>query len=200
VSPAGSCECGWLSGSWNIRPHNRWWHPRFADGLPLPKAVQAQGPYLVVPANGASPEGKVAYTMARIAQRAGGYDFASFPRHGRGGSDWVQYRLTAYLRVVASVVVAYCSVLYVSEWARFQDMGDKWTVVERYTGERQPVVNLIFVCKNWRRRGVATELVGRVAADSGLAAKDVVWGLPFSDDGMKLMQAITHEGSTFLGY
>ncbi len=188
------CPCGWRSGyedryhrTLHAREHLDW-----ALGIPAP----APAPIDVV--NGASwlPERKAAYRLAVLFQREQGYDFPLLPHP----TVWKGYRRQprAYLAIQDSLAIALAIVGDASRWG--WDVPDPQGYVHfDQCGPCRAIVG-IFVCGNYRRRGVARRLVKTVAQMEGVAPADLAWLVPLSDAGHRLARAIAGDRLRLCGH
>lgn len=182
----GTCLCGWdepyRSPQWHRARHAEW-----AGGIRMPGGIAAgDGGILRVPAGKPSKLRAVAYRMARLFQREGGYDFASFDYpavHPWRSHDWRTYRTTAYLYVADGRAIGYC-VVRMRSWSWPYDLCDRR--LPQMSTRREglwPSVDVAFVCRDYRRQGIARRLIEAVASDHGTEPGGLAYGFPFTDAG-----------------
>jgi len=134
--------------------------------------------------------------MASVARRAGRYDFPSF---GVSREEWKKYRLTAYLAIESGFAIGYASVIHVTKWQAWEWDKETPNEIGRFEGALRPTVNMIFVCKAWRRKGIATKIVRRVASDASLDVGEIPWGPPFTEAGKALAVSLRTDGILLVG-
>ena len=54
--------------------------------------------------------------------------------------------------------------------------------------EARALVDLVFVCPDSRRQGIATSLVRAMAEDRGFPANELLWRPPFGVEGLGLVK------------
>jgi hypothetical protein len=186
-----SCPCGWHNeSSQHERQHVAW-----SVGILIPARTEFVTPIAVVDTMAPKAWRSLAYACARIAQRDGRYDFASFespqevPRPHE--KDLRVYLLATKIRVIGYLSVT-TSTLNAS-WD-FQP----GTSLIANDSEPRAQIGLIFVAKEWRRHAVAATLVRALAADTGVGVQDLAWALPFTAAGEALARSLS-PGKVWIG-
>lgn len=201
---APTCECGWSEGDSriNAKAHELYYHPRFEYGVPISSKLLGDDQIIVAPGCEYGPGARLAYSMARMAQREGGYLTTSFPFPSPEmpiSPEWLEYRVMAYVATAESRAVAYASVAYVIEGAMCRPVGDGFETVHEFVTDPLPSISLIFTCKAWRRKGIAARLVHRIAADMGIQPAQVLWSPPLTQDGTALAKTFRTDGLVLIG-
>jgi hypothetical protein len=181
------CPCGWRENRASSRQRHANAHLAWAMGAPIPASLPwPAGSVAVVHTTSPIAQRRVAYQLARSAQRAGGYDFASFPAPiGRGYLDEEHTRALLYR--VGEAAVGYVALADMPTFNR-------WDFVPRELppgADRQirPAVMLAWTAFHWRRRGIAGALVRAAAEHAGVATDGLSWATPFTDDGRALARS-----------
>jgi hypothetical protein len=117
------------------------------------------------------PQRRVAHRLARIARRQAGWDFPTFP-HPETPSYFAQ---DASL-VLAAIKLDDCYAV-----------GYAVSILEGL----EVVVTEVFVCADYRRRGVASELVHALADHYEMPITEVAYGGPFTAAGWTLAKALS---------
>ena len=191
------CSCGTtLSESPSVgekvrhaRRHKQW-----AQGIPLPPRLPDPGDVLIVPGNARVSLRMLAYRMARVSQRAGGHLFVSFQYPTRRAADWEQWGVKAYLAVRERTMVGYLVSRLKWSWTDF-DLATPEVLFDTSPHlERKAAVDMVFVCANFRRQGIATSLVRAMAADHGVTPRELVWQTPFNPEGLALVRSFSPDG------
>jgi len=178
------CPCGWGGDD---KRHDRQ-HVRWSAGIPIPSRLIFVRPIAVIDVMAPMAWRKLAYECARIAQRDGRYDFSSFPSPSEEPEP-SNVNLRAVLLATWSRVIGYLSVVDSIRNASW-DFNPSSTL--SYGDDTlRPQVNLIFVAKEWRRRGVATALVRAMAADAKTEVAEISWSQPFSTAGQALAKSLS---------
>jgi GNAT superfamily N-acetyltransferase len=116
------------------------------------------------------------------------YDFPPLPFPGRRGSRWTD-EPTAYLAIWADRAIAVV-VLHTVQRYGYYDRPDERGYV--HLDEPGPVrgVGAVFVCGDYRRRGIGGRLVRAACAAESYPLETVPWAMPFSPAGAALAQAL----------
>jgi len=187
------CSCGADSTSWaaHAKQHMRW-----ARGVPvapaadLARVCQATGldSLLPVPQSASAPLRRLAYDVGLLFRRENRYDFPPLPWPGRGGMAWTDDP-TAYLAVWEDRAIALV-VLHTVERFGLHDRPDEKGYIQ--LDQPGPVrgVAAVFVCADYRRRGIASRLVRAACAAEDHALEDLAWSLPFSPGGAALARTL----------
>lgn len=188
VDDRSGCPCG--SYSVDERKHESG-HLRWSLGVRVPTAVVwPHGlPIAVITEDAPAAWQNLAHEAAVVAQRHGGYDFASFPRYRKRHRWEPRERETrAYLYHVDGRVVGFLSSMddpVIGHW----DLATDKTA----NSEQHPVVpsvGVLFVAQRWRRHGIATALVRAVAADRSVLVEELPWFTPLTKDGRALARTL----------
>lgn len=188
-----ACPCGTGDGYWgglagaNARHAN--WHIQWDRGIPLPSTVFWWDSLAIVTGESSRPEREVAYKLGRLFQRENHYDFpmAPDPRTWRG--DLSEVLVAVYHHRAIGGLFTYPT-MRIGVW----DGSPETTVpfnVELM--EPQPRIAGIWVCRGYRRKGVASALVRALSSYADIPAPDLIWGVPFSDAGKALALRIAGE-------
>ena len=163
-------------------------HKQWADGIALPPRMPDPGELLIVAGNASMRLRMLAYRMARVVQRATGHRYVSFPYPQRRTPDWDQWRAKAYLAVRDRRMVGYLVSRMTVAWGEAR-LSEPQAVVNT-TGhvEARALVDLVFVCPDFRRQGTATSLVRAMAEDRGFPANELLWRPPFGVEGLGLVK------------
>jgi GNAT superfamily N-acetyltransferase len=180
------CPCGWEYDS--VRHDQQ--HVHWSVGIPIPSRLTFRRPVAVVDTMAPKAWRSLAYKCARLAQRDGHYDFASFT-HPSEDPEPHEEDLRAYLLATPTRVVGYLSVTDTTRNAIW-NFEPKAPLAFTDTVSR-PQVGLIFVAREWRRSGVAAALVHAMAADAGMTVCDIAWDPPFTTAGKALARSLSPE-------
>jgi len=180
------CPCGW-GGRYASEPRHATQHLAWATGAPIPTPLSwPEHTIAVVRTTAPAAWRRLAYQLARLAQREGRYDFATFPYlSGRGEDDKEHTRALLYQadgRVVGYLAVG--DLPTHGRWdfkARDVSPGEDRSV--------RPTVYLVFTALHWRRLGIAGQLVNAAAAHAGVPVTELAWSTPFSEGGKALARS-----------
>ena len=130
-----------------------------------------------------------AYRVASLVQTAMDYDFPSFTRWEKPGL----YNPTVFLAIDGDRAIGY---------AIFRNKPASGPVSWRkrcykLSAERRWVVDLIWICENRRREGVATKLVAEGTKYLSTSPRQVAWSTPMTSDGYKLAKAMSPQRAFF---
>ena len=178
------CPCGW-QGDRDL--HDRQ-HVRWSVGIPIPSRLTFVEPVAVVEATAPKMWRSLAYDCARLAQRDGHYDFPSFT-HPDSDAEPGDNNLRAYLLATTSRVIGYLSVADSPQNAPWDFKYE--TQLSYNDSTTRPQVGLIFMAKEWRRKGLGAALVRAMAADAGTSVADISWQLPFTNAGQALARSLS---------
>jgi hypothetical protein len=187
------CPCGWVHLVKNRTEHaarHLDWH----EGIllrpsikPRPLIYPGRGGFMFVSAEASMGWQQLAYDMARMAKREGGWDGVSFPYPStqRRFSDDDDVQAALYLRdgssgIYAIGFVSLYNASYISRWHPITK------VQEKMEGMRRIRLGPIWVANGWRRHGVASALIESVAAGVGVDPSELAWSIPFTDAGLAL--------------
>lgn len=188
------CPCGWRGGyrEQTLRTRHAKEHLDWALGI----SVSDSGPVAVVTGASWPSERKAAYRLAVLFQHERGYDFPLLPHP----TVWKNYRQQprAYLAVQNGLAIALAIVGETARWG--WDAPDPEGYV--HFNQRGPCLAIvgIFVCGNYRRRGVARRLVETVAEMEGVPAVDLAWLAPLSTAGLRLAERFAGEKLRLCGH
>lgn len=135
-----------------------------------------------------TPLRRLAYDMANVFRRSQGYDFPMLPSppHSWGDSP------VGYLAMFREIAIALVVLHNVSRWGYWGRADSEGTIhFDQQTPTR--AIAGVFVCGNYRRRGVGAALIRSACEREGLVVTDVPWGMPFSDAGVALAQSLVSE-------
>ncbi len=209
---AAECPCGWESPYDPESTLHRKMHLLWDRGIPMKPRDWAdvidqadrgdveEGAILVVYPHRRARLNKMAYTMSRLMQREGRYDFPSWPM--RLISEW-QWRRDggeqALLALRDNRVVGYLKIRRLAGFGLYDVRGDTWSLVGEWQKGESPAVDMIFVCRGYRRAGVATSLVRRFMELNGASPDSIVWGGPLTRCGHSLAASFRSDGYLFIG-
>lgn len=187
-----SCSCGWsysypsLDSSQHAKQHLQW-----ALGLTLPSNLFWRQWNTLVLVSGESPiaEKRVAYKLAVLMRVEEGYDFPLLPSPDGWAKYWKQPR--AYLALWQERAISLAIVGKVSKWG--WDKVDSEGLIHFDQSSPCPALAGIFVCGNYRRKGIGKRFVEMVAEKEGIPAVNFAWSLPLSKAGHALALAIAGE-------
>jgi GNAT superfamily N-acetyltransferase len=125
--------------------------------------------------------------MALLMQRECGYDFALFH-----GGDKSLERPTAYLACWQGWAIAIGVINVRPRWGYWHIRNEKDAIP---LDQIAPIVSLtgIFVCANYRGKGVAEFLIREIAKIEDVTIEEMAYELPFSESGKKLILSIIPE-------
>ncbi len=179
---ASNCECSSLPFILDKRQHaarHREWKRGFTVSKNVaPEEASGERVLLVNGSESPKPLRRVAYRMARIARRAAGWDFPTFPYPDaprcfvKDASD-----VLAAVKLDGRYAVGYAVSLK-------EDL--------------EVVVTEVFVCSEYRRRGVATELVHALARHYERPITGIAYGGPFTSAGWALAKALSSTDEGFI--
>jgi GNAT superfamily N-acetyltransferase len=185
---SGTCPCGW--GLWEEgyapnRQRHAAWHLDWATGVRVPDRVilspPTGRPWGDVRAIRGDDRGqanrRLAYRMARLFQREGGYDFPAV-----SDARVADRPQTVYVRETGERLIAAAFVFAAERWSLWSG-GDDYGHPEPGNA---PEIGAIWVAFHYRRQGVASDLVREVAAAEGVAVADLCWFGPLTDEGKAL--------------
>jgi hypothetical protein len=170
------CECTRFPFMLNKRQHalrHREWRRGFMVSKNVAPEVVA-GTQAVLLVNGAEspkPLRRVAFRLARVAQRQAGWDFPTFPHPNT----------PTYFAEKAAAVLAAIKLdgRYAIGYAVSVEEGTLTVVTE------------VWVCVDYRRRGIATELVHAIARGRRKPLTQIAYGGPFTRAGWALAKAVS---------
>jgi ribosomal protein S18 acetylase RimI-like enzyme len=207
----GDCPCGW--GGYHVSEmKHATKHLQWDEGIKLPSAMVlhvirakdvSKGSALVVPWAAPHRERRLAYEMARLAQREAHYDFPSFTRpYGRSKSyDAAESEETALLWCTWQRCLGYAVVDRVSRWGAYpfetHPRGEPIKIDSHQDSRWR--IGLIWVAHGRRREGIGSALIAEVARISGGPASELVWQGPFTDAGLGLAKRFAQDGLIYIG-
>jgi len=191
----GSCvECGFSANQAEYEPRM---HRRFHEIWRLGVKAPIESGTILVPAWGNSRLVKYVYNMARLAQEENGYDFSSFsPRSDRDG--WKRYKTMAFLKAMGGRFVGYAVVRMTSTFGNYNWQEGKVSYEEH--NQRLPLVGMIFTCGSKRRKRIARSMVTDILNHYRVGLQDLVWAVPFSEDGNPFLKRLYNEETIKVGY
>jgi GNAT superfamily N-acetyltransferase len=193
------CECGVPNYDYypGERRRHKTAHDLWARGAALPRGFGrdriGRDGIASVHESERGPEAVLASKLAHSARRAGGYDFASFYPGGSSLRELAPWSL-AYLYVEDGRAVGYLRADAATHHGLFRPgtpRGQDRVVDLGFDLPPVPLAEVVFVCAEHRRRGVATRLLARFAADAGTALSALAWGVPFTTPGLALARSIS---------
>jgi GNAT superfamily N-acetyltransferase len=176
MSAADTCACSSFPFMLTKRQHAQR-HREWQRGFKVSKNVAPEvvaGDQTVLLVNGAEspkPLRRVAFRLARVAQRQAGWDFPTFP-HPDTPAYFAQNaaNILAAIRLDGRYAVGY--------------------VVSIEEGT-ETVVSEVFVCADYRRRGIASELVCAIARFREKPLPQIAYGGPFTRAGWAMAKALS---------
>jgi hypothetical protein len=189
ASPARppACPCG--NSTADQRAHAAR-HMRWAEGHPIPAPLEDVWPLgTVAVVTTASPARWrwLAYELAEVARRAGGYDAASFPVPSRlRGPDAENTRALLYRH--GAVVAGYLVLVDAQTAGRYGFNTGRSAAAG--ADQARPTVGLVFVAYHQRRGGIGRALVQAAAAQAHAAPSGLAWWSPLTDDGAALARSV----------
>jgi GNAT superfamily N-acetyltransferase len=194
AGPARPPECPCGSVGTDRRTHAKR-HMQWATGAPVPASLDAAWPpdsIAVVTTTGPAAWRRLAYELAQVARRAGGYDFASFPPPiGRGGPDPQHTRAFLYRhhdRSRGNDAVGYLALSDEPTIGRYNPVTQESS--DAGQGQVRPTVGLIFVAYHLRRSGIGSALICAAAEHAAVTPSELAWWTPFTDAGAALAQSV----------
>lgn len=202
------CPCGWGNEDYDRRRETRHAakHLQWDRGLQIPDRLAGYAciskPNIVtVRWDAEIPLRKLAYDMARLAQRSGHYDFPSFTYPVRRVShETAESQETAYLYWTSggNRSVGYVVVDKVSAWGEWKVGSESRIPIHQHDYQRSRM-GLIWVANGWRRQGIASAMVRKVAETHETDVAELVWQAPFTDVGLKFAQALVMAETLLIG-
>jgi GNAT superfamily N-acetyltransferase len=214
VTPRGTptrehCGCGAdrLSVEFDKRRHS-YRHREWAKGILLARTVAPKTANGILHVTPETPIGerKLAYRMARVAQRTHKWDFATFPHPTRlfveGGPD-------AFLYLKDRHTIGYLVAVMSPAWIPADPKrlprvlgGHLWPrPAEGAEFRQEPVrcVNEVFVAADHRGEGIGTALVRAALEAYGLEVGELAFGGPFTKAGLALARRFAVDGLIRVG-
>ena len=181
-----ACPCGSIGT--DRRTHTKR-HMQWAAGVAVPAGLDAAWPPdTIAVITTASPIAwrRLAYEIAQVARRAGGYDLASFPAPlGRGSSDAENTRALLYCH--GDVAAGYLALVDAPTAGRYQLATRQHTTTGQ--GQVRPTVGLVFVAYHLRRGGIGRALIQAAAQHAHTTPADLAWWTPFTDASAALARS-----------
>lgn len=184
------CPCGtgerYFGEGTGARTRHARWHLEWDRGAAMPSSMSWGDSLLIVGGESSMPDRKLAYTLGRLFQREQRYDFpmAPDPKHWRGQAQEVL--IAVYRRRAVGMLLTGPTMRY-GVW----DGSPGSIAIDIEATEPLPEVSGVWVCRENRRRGVGRALVNALGDYANLLPADLVWGLPFSDDGKALAARVS---------
>ncbi len=184
------CPCGTSEYRGYGRATHTRWHMDWATGLHVPVSLECQAPLARVTGDSPMPDRKTAYRLGQLMRREEGYDFCLLP-------DPVTWKVhqrwpVAYLALWRERAIGLLIVGQVKRWGWNKPDAEGYV----HFDQREPsrAVAGIFVCANYRRRGVGRRLVELVAERERVARDEFAWLMPLSDGGNALAASVAGDG------
>jgi GNAT superfamily N-acetyltransferase len=190
------CPCGTGEGYFGSRARHAYWHLEWDRGVPLPSGVYWWDSVVMLTGESSVREIKIAYKLGRLFQREQHYDFPMVPE----ARSWHRSGLltTVHIAVHHERAVGIVISEPAMRWGSWDGSAEE-VRFDILSTEPVPVVAGVFVCRSYRRHGLATALVSALAEDANLPVKDLVWGPPFSTAGRELALSLADGGPIRIG-
>lgn len=186
------CPCGtgarYFGEGSGARTRHANWHLAWDRGAPIPAAVFWFDSLAIVTGESNVAERKIGYQLGRLFQKENHYDFPMAPDPRSWPGNLSEVLIAVYHGHAIGGLFTYPTLRY-GVW----DGTDGTVEFNVRLTEPQPMISGIWVARGYRRRGVGTALVGALAEYAAIPPHDLIWGVPFSDDGKAL--ALTVAGS-----
>jgi GNAT superfamily N-acetyltransferase len=183
------CPCGtgslYFGEGVGARTRHANWHLQWDRGVPVPSRVLWFKSLAIVTSESARADQDVAYRLGRLFQREQRYDFPMVPesRFWRTG-DMVQAMIAVHRHRAIGILVTR-PVMGYGVW----DGSPESVQINVSTTEPLPEISGVWVARGYRRHGVARALVSALVEYADTSPAELVWGVPFSDDGQALATA-----------
>lgn len=201
------CPCGWDG----ITRDHAYKHLYWSWGIELPETLYC-GPYLVdfsddwdlwrVRPEDPSTGHKFAYRLARLAQRENGYDFPAWYPSKKYFGEWIDKQPVLYACVVDRFyprAIAFVVVENTEHYGVWDPLDNTCNTIKFGKSEKRLKIGLVWTAFLWRRRGVATDLIRKIASIHNVQVDDLVWGVPFTEAGKALALSLTDGYPIYVG-
>lgn len=187
-------RCSALVYVYDLERHLRRDCAHYRRGIPVPARCGLDLPDGVVRVEytAVSPLVRLAVRMGNLARLSGRYPSLPDPVIS-GVEACTEFGTVVYLPVACRRIAGYFLVQESRAWrlARFAGPEESESVQDSGRTGHRPLVGLAFVCRDFRRRGLARQVLSRICIDHHCSPADLVWREPFSPEGFALVTAWT---------
>jgi hypothetical protein len=133
----------------------------------------------------------LAYSLGILFQKEGNQHKPVLPLNK---SQWGTQRAYIWTEGVRSVAVVVIDDK--DEWFLLSDLDAAWAagnILEfqpKFQEQRLPMIQIVWVAKEWRRHGIGKTLIKKTLAAESVQVHEVIWSLPMTPSGLELAKSM----------